>query len=568
MTWNAILGHGHPRMKQALAEAAGRGLLVDADVGVPGQGAGGRAAGRGRRRRAWRRASSVCRAPRPTRTPSRWRGCHRAKEDRRPHPQLPRRHAGHAVAVGRSAARAVRAGPARAWCGWAIPTASAVPSAREPSSCAHECARDLETALLREGPETVAAVILEGMVGANGVFVPPPGYWRACARSAIVTACCSSPTKCCPGFGRTGRWFAVDHDGVTPDLLTLRQGADRRLRPGRGGGGQRPDRPPLRRPRAVVRADHLRAPAGVRGHRRRHRDATRRKARSSARPRWATCMGTALRRLRARPAATSARCGALACCGRWSWRARLATPLHAATMAKLAAALRAAPPAHAQARQPGLPGAAAGDHARPSSRRRSRARSRAGRGASHDGHRRRSEQGLPDRARRRWRELRDGMRIMSGGFGLCGNAEHCIDEIARRGRQGPDHHQQQLRQPGPGAGGAAARSGRCARSICSFIGGNPDLAEQYLAGTVKVELNPQGTFAERIRAGGAGIGGFFTPTGVGTVVAEGKEVREIDGRPYVLETAAARRPRHRARRGGRSRSATCASTAPRATSTR
>ncbi len=66
--------------------------------------------------------------------------------------------------------------------------------------------------------------------------------------------------------------------------------------------------------------------------------------------------------------------------------------------------------------------------------------------------------------------------------------------------------------------------------ICSFIGGNPDLAEQYLAGKVEVELNPQGTFAERIRAGGAGIGGFYTPTGVGTVVAEGKEMREIDGR--------------------------------------
>jgi len=74
-----------------------------------------------------------------------------------------------------------------------------------------------------------------------------------------------------------------------------------------------------------------------------------------------------------------------------------------------------------------------------------------------------------------------------------------------------------------------------ARVVCSFIGGNPDLAEQYAAGTVQVELNPQGTLAERIRAGGAGLGGFFTPTGVGTVVAEGKEVREIEGRTYLLE---------------------------------
>ena len=74
-----------------------------------------------------------------------------------------------------------------------------------------------------------------------------------------------------------------------------------------------------------------------------------------------------------------------------------------------------------------------------------------------------------------------------------------------------------------------------ARVICSFVGGNPDLAEQYLSGKVKVELVPQGTFAERIRAGGAGIAGFYTPTGVGTVVAEGKEVREIDGKRYLLE---------------------------------
>jgi 3-oxoacid CoA-transferase subunit A len=71
--------------------------------------------------------------------------------------------------------------------------------------------------------------------------------------------------------------------------------------------------------------------------------------------------------------------------------------------------------------------------------------------------------------------------------------------------------------------------------VCSFVGGNPDLAEQYLAGTVEVELNPQGTLAERIRAGGAGIGGFYTPTGVGTIVADGKETRDIDGRRYVLE---------------------------------
>ena len=107
-----------------------------------------------------------------------------------------------------------------------------------------------------------------------------------------------------------------------------------------------------------------------------------------------------------------------------------------------------------------------------------------------------------------------------------------------------------------------------ARVICSFIGGNPDLAEQYLTGTVKVELSPQGTFAERIRAGGAGIAGFYTPTGVGTVVAEGKEVREIDGKKYVLRAAAARRPAPSCAPPSATSPATCASTARRATSTR
>jgi 3-oxoacid CoA-transferase subunit A len=130
--------------------------------------------------------------------------------------------------------------------------------------------------------------------------------------------------------------------------------------------------------------------------------------------------------------------------------------------------------------------------------------------------------------------LRDGMRIMSGGFGLSGNAEACIEEIARRGVQGLTIISNNCGNQGQGLA-VLLKNRQVAQVICSFIGGNPDLAEQYLAGTVKVELNPQGTFAERIRAGGAGIGGFFTPTGVGTVVAEGKEIRELDGRKYVFE---------------------------------
>jgi 3-oxoacid CoA-transferase subunit A len=130
--------------------------------------------------------------------------------------------------------------------------------------------------------------------------------------------------------------------------------------------------------------------------------------------------------------------------------------------------------------------------------------------------------------------LRDGMRIMAGGFGLCGNAEHCIVEIARRGVKDLTVISNNCGNQGQGLA-VLLKQRQVAKVICSFIGGNPDLAEQYAAKTVEVELNPQGTLAERIRAGGAGIGGFFTPTGVGTIVAEGKEVREIDGRSYVLE---------------------------------
>jgi taurine--2-oxoglutarate transaminase len=95
------------------------------------------------------------------------------------------------------------------------------PFGKEPTSCHHECAEDLETTLLREGPETVAAVIAEGIVGANGVFVPPPGYWRKlraiCDRYGVLLIA----DEVLSGFGRTGRWFAVDHDGVTPDLMTM-----------------------------------------------------------------------------------------------------------------------------------------------------------------------------------------------------------------------------------------------------------------------------------------------------------------------------------------------------------
>ena len=130
--------------------------------------------------------------------------------------------------------------------------------------------------------------------------------------------------------------------------------------------------------------------------------------------------------------------------------------------------------------------------------------------------------------------VQDGMSIMSGGFGLSGNPESCIEALARRGVKGLTIISNNCGNQGQGLA-VLLKNRQVRKVICSFIGGNPDLAEQYLAGEVEVELNPQGTFAERIRAGGAGIGGFFTPTGAGTTVAEGKETRVIDGRLHVFE---------------------------------
>jgi 3-oxoacid CoA-transferase subunit A len=130
--------------------------------------------------------------------------------------------------------------------------------------------------------------------------------------------------------------------------------------------------------------------------------------------------------------------------------------------------------------------------------------------------------------------LRDGMTVLAGGFGLCGNAERCIAELARLGVKGLTIISNNCGNQGQGLA-VLLKQRQVARVICSFIGGNPDLAEQYREGTVEVELTPQGTLAERIRAGGAGIGGFYTPTGAGTVIAEGKEVRELDGKLHVFE---------------------------------
>jgi len=128
----------------------------------------------------------------------------------------------------------------------------------------------------------------------------------------------------------------------------------------------------------------------------------------------------------------------------------------------------------------------------------------------------------------------DGATIMMGGFGLCGIPETLIDAIRARGTRG-------LTVISNNAGvddfgiGVLLRSGQVRKMISTYVGENKEFERQFLSGELEVELVPQGTFAERIRAGGAGIAGFFTPTGFGTIVADGKETRVIDGTPYVLE---------------------------------
>ncbi|MES2503766.1 MAG: CoA transferase subunit A [Myxococcota bacterium] len=133
-------------------------------------------------------------------------------------------------------------------------------------------------------------------------------------------------------------------------------------------------------------------------------------------------------------------------------------------------------------------------------------------------------------------DLFDGASIMSGGFGLSGLAEHAISAIKDSGKKELTIISNNCGNQHQGLA-ILLQSGQVKKVICSYVGGNPDLEQQMLAGRLDVELNPQGTFAERIRAGGAGIGGFFTPTGVGTVVAEGKEQRLLDGRQMIFEKA-------------------------------
>ena len=130
--------------------------------------------------------------------------------------------------------------------------------------------------------------------------------------------------------------------------------------------------------------------------------------------------------------------------------------------------------------------------------------------------------------------LFDGMTIAAGGFGLCGIPERLIDAIQASGVKDLTVASNNAGIDNEGLG-KLLRTRQVKKMISSYVGENKEFERQYLAGELEVEFNPQGTLAERMRAGGAGIPGFYTKTGVGTLVAEGKEVQVFDGEEYVLE---------------------------------
>ncbi len=130
--------------------------------------------------------------------------------------------------------------------------------------------------------------------------------------------------------------------------------------------------------------------------------------------------------------------------------------------------------------------------------------------------------------------LRDGMTIASGGFGLCGIPEHLIEAIKQSGVKDLTFVSNNCGVDGFGLG-KLLEGGQIRKMISSYVGENKLFAELFLSGKLELEFNPQGTLAERLRAGGSGIAGFYTKTGVGTIAAEGKEVKEFDGELYVLE---------------------------------
>src|ERR1700677_876527 len=132
------------------------------------------------------------------------------------------------------------------------------------------------------------------------------------------------------------------------------------------------------------------------------------------------------------------------------------------------------------------------------------------------------------------RDVTDGSVVMIGGFGLCGIPENLIRALVRKGSKNLTTISNNVGVDGLGNGLLLA-AGQIVRHIGTYVGENKLLEEMVLSGKIRLDLVPQGTFSERIRAGGAGIPAFFTPTGVGTIVAEGKETRVFDGRTFVME---------------------------------
>lgn len=132
--------------------------------------------------------------------------------------------------------------------------------------------------------------------------------------------------------------------------------------------------------------------------------------------------------------------------------------------------------------------------------------------------------------------LRDGITMMSGGFGLCGIAENSIAEIEKSGVKDLTIISNNCGVDDFGLG-LLLQKNQIRKMISSYVGENKEFERQYLSGELELEFNPQGTLAERIRAGGSGIPAFYTKTGVGTIVAEGKETRQFEGETYVMERA-------------------------------
>ena len=131
-------------------------------------------------------------------------------------------------------------------------------------------------------------------------------------------------------------------------------------------------------------------------------------------------------------------------------------------------------------------------------------------------------------------DVKDGITLLAGGFGLCGIPEHCIQAIHRKGTRGLTIVSNNCGIDDKGLGILLA-AGQVKKMVSSYVGENKIFEQLFLSGKLEVELIPQGTLAERLRAGGAGIPAFYTPAGYGTLAAEGRETREFDGKPYVME---------------------------------